>query len=357
MFSSPDGLCGIGELAERAGVSVKTVRFYSDSGLLPEASRSAGGHRRYGPGAVERLRLIRSLRTLDLPVAEVRRILDEQEGEGPAIAAGGALEDAVAGQLRAIGSQLAALRWREAALRLVQESPPGERADRLRLVGAVTVPPSTAPLARFWRAWLPPRMPARATSAFLEVAVPHPPDDPDPSQVLAFARLSAMTTGPCGGSTPCRPHAHQVAGSRGAAVLYAGLAEAYDLAGGPLRRGREPYPGEALDGFVNAYASAFGTRDTPGFRRLLSGQLAADPRIDRYWELTAELISPRGGPPEPTPGSAHDWLLAALDTQLGTGAGVPIRESAPASEDTDADSRRAGRGERTAREGGALTGG
>ncbi|WP_433572986.1 MerR family transcriptional regulator [Streptomyces sp. CA-251247] len=355
MFSSPDGLCGIGELAERAGVSVKTVRFYSDSGLLPEASRSAGGHRRYGPGALERLRLIRSLRTLDLPVAEVRRVLDEQDGEDPAVAAGGALEDAVAGQLRAIGSQLAALRWREAALRLVQESPPGERADRLRLVGAVTAPPSTAPLARFWRAWLPPRMPARATSAFLEVAVPHPPDDPDPAQVLAFARLSAMTTGPCGGSKPCRPHAHQVAGSRGAAVLYAGLAEAYELAGAQMRRDRGPYPGEALDGFVDAYASAFGTRDTPGFRRLLSGQLAADPRIDRYWELTAELISPPDGPPEPTPGSAHDWLLAALDSHVGTGAAVPAGESAPASEDTGADSRRAGRGERAADEGGALT--
>ncbi len=62
MFSSHDGLCTIGVLAGHAGVSVKTVRFYSDGGLLPEASRSAGGHRRYGPEAVERLALIRSLR-------------------------------------------------------------------------------------------------------------------------------------------------------------------------------------------------------------------------------------------------------------------------------------------------------
>ncbi|MER7399775.1 MerR family transcriptional regulator, partial [Streptomyces sp. NPDC000151] len=49
----------IGELAEQAGVTVKTVRFYSDRGLLPEAARSAGGHRRYGPEALDRLRLIR----------------------------------------------------------------------------------------------------------------------------------------------------------------------------------------------------------------------------------------------------------------------------------------------------------
>ncbi|MYR42958.1 MerR family transcriptional regulator, partial [Streptomyces sp. SID5910] len=143
-----DGLCGIGELAERAGVTVKTVRFYSDRGLLPEASRSAGGHRRYGPEALGRLRLIRSLRALGLAVPEVRRVLDEEDG------ASGVLEDAVAGRLREVGSELRALRWREAALRLVQECPPGERADRLRLVGAVAAPPSTEPLVRFWRGWL-----------------------------------------------------------------------------------------------------------------------------------------------------------------------------------------------------------
>src|SRR5690606_25741091 len=114
----------------------------SDRGLLPEASRSAGGHRRYAPEAVERLAMIRSLRGLDLPVPEVRRILDEQDerdgaGAEGADGTGGALEDAVAGRLRLLGSELAALRWREAALRLVQECPAAERPARLRLVGAV----------------------------------------------------------------------------------------------------------------------------------------------------------------------------------------------------------------------------
>lgn len=315
MFPSHDGLCGIGELAERAGVTVKAVRFYSDRGLLPEASRSAGGHRRYGPDALGRLRLVRSLRALGLPVREVHRILDEEDG------AGQVLEDAVAGQLRELGSQLKALRWREAALRLVQECRPGERADRLRLIGAVAAPPDTAPLARFWRAWLPPRMPAGATAAFLDVAVPQPPDDPDPAQVLAFARLYSFVTRPCTGTELPRPAAHGPTGTGRPDVLYAGLAQAYDLAGTQLRRGRRPGPGEELDSFVGAYAGAYGSRDTPAFRRLLAGQLAVDPRIDRYWELAAEVISPPGGPAEPTAGSAHDWLFAALDAQTAD-AGV-----------------------------------
>ncbi|MEU1472785.1 MerR family transcriptional regulator [Streptomyces sp. NPDC005761] len=315
MFTSPDGLCSIGELAERAGVTVKTVRFYSDNGLLPESARSAGGHRRYGPDSLGRLRLLRSLRSLGLPVREVRRVLDEEDG------AGRVLEDVVAGQLREVGSQLTALRWREAGMRLVLECPSGERAERLRLIGAVAGPPSTAPLARFWRAWLPPRMPARATAAFLEVAVVQPPDAPDPAQVLAFARLNALVTRPCTGAERPQPEAHKASGPRASTVLYAGLAQAYELAGAQVRRGVEPHPGEELDSFVDAYASAYGSRDTTAFRGLLAGQLAADPRIDRYWELTAEVITAPGRPPEPTPGTAHDWLFAALDAETAAAAG------------------------------------
>ncbi|MER5281102.1 MerR family transcriptional regulator [Streptomyces sp. NPDC002809] len=319
-MSHDDGLCSIGELAERAGITVKAVRFYSDNGLLPEASRSAGGHRRYGPDALGRLRMLRSLRGLGLPVREVRRVLDEEE-DGAEAGAGSVLEDVVAGQLRELGSQLTALRWREAGMRLVLECPPAERADRLRLIGAVAGPPNTAPLARFWRAWLPPRMPARATTAFLEVAVAQPPDDPTPAQVLAFARLNALVTRPCTGAERTQPEAHKASEARASAALYAGLAQAYELAGTQLRRGVEPHSGEELDSFVGAYASAYDSRDTPAFRGLLAGQLAADPRIDRYWELTADVITAPGGPPEPTPGSAHDWLFAALDAQTAAAAG------------------------------------
>lgn len=304
---SHEDLWSIGELAERAGVTVKTVRFYSDRALLPEASRSGGGHRRYGPEALERLRLIRSLRALDLPLTEVRRVLEDEGADGRV------LEDAVAGRLRELGSELKTLRWREAALRLVRECPPEKRADRLRLIGAVSSPPSTAPLARFWRGWLPPRMPARATSAFLEVAVPQPPDEPAPAQVLAFAQLHAMTTAPCPAGRQPQPDVHRVAGARGAVVLYAGLAEAYELTGPQLRLARDPLPGEALDAYVAVYARVYGSRDTREFRRLLAARLAAGPRLDRYWELTAVVLTPPGGRAEPTPGAADDWLRAALE--------------------------------------------
>ncbi|MGW6543485.1 helix-turn-helix domain-containing protein [Streptomyces massasporeus] len=306
MSTSNELLWSIGELAERAGATVKTVRFYSDEGLLPEAARSSGGHRRYGPRALERLRLIRSLRTLDLPLPEIRRVLEDEDAAGPA------LEDAVDSRLRELGNELKALRWREAALQLVRDCPPAQRVGRVRLLGALTTPPSTAPLARFWRAWLPPRMPRRATAAFLEAAVPEPPDEPHPSQALAFAQLHAMTTAPCPGSRQPQPEVHRVAGASGAALLYEGLVEAFELAAPHLRAARDPRPGEALDAYVAAYAGAYRSRDTPDFRRMLDAHLSTDPRLDRYWELTAVVLTPPGGSPQPTPGSADDWLRAAL---------------------------------------------
>ncbi|WP_369198220.1 helix-turn-helix domain-containing protein [Streptomyces djakartensis] len=311
---SDEQFWSIGELAERAGVTVKTVRFYSDRGLLPESARSGGGHRRYGPQALERLRLIRSLRALDLSVPQVRRVVEDRGG------AGRVLEEAVASRLRELGGELTAMRWRAAALRLVGECPPAERAERLRILGALSSPPSTAPLVRFWRGWLPPRMPARVTAAFLEAAVPQPPDDPTPEHVLAFARLHAMTTAPCPAGRRPQPDVHRVAGAGGASLLYAGLIEAFDLAGPQVRRHRAPHAGEALDAYVAAYASAYGSRDTREFRRLLAARLAAEPRLDRYWELTAVLRTPPAGLPEPTPGTADGWLRGALEQDNASAA-------------------------------------
>lgn len=301
-----DSMWSIGELAERAGVTVKTVRFYSDRGLLPDGPRSAGGHRRYGPEALDRLRVIRALRALDLPVPDVSRVL------GQADAAEDVLDDVIAGQLRDVGSQLAALRWRESALQLLQDCTPAERAERLLLVGAVSAPPSTAAPARFWRRWLPARMPARVVAAVLDEAVPQLPADPTPAHVLAFARLHAFTSGACDGGDRGQPAAHRTEEGYRPGVLYEGLREAYALASPQLRAERSPHEGEALDCFVSAYAAARGVRDTPAFRRRLSGVLASDPRIDHYWRLVAELA----GPSRPTAGAAHDWLCAALDGQV-----------------------------------------
>lgn len=66
----------IGELASRAGCDVQTVRFYEREGLLEEPGRESSGYRRYGDRHLTRLNFIRHCRSLDIPLAEVRQLLD-----------------------------------------------------------------------------------------------------------------------------------------------------------------------------------------------------------------------------------------------------------------------------------------
>ena len=68
----------IGELAQQSGVATKTIRFYSDSGLLPPTTVTDAGYRLYSDADRARLALIRSLRELDLDLDTIKRLLAEQ---------------------------------------------------------------------------------------------------------------------------------------------------------------------------------------------------------------------------------------------------------------------------------------
>src|SRR5689334_7708081 len=65
----------IGELAKTAGTTVETVRYYEKEGLLPAPDRGENNYRSYGPQHVDRLRLIRNCRALDMTQDEIRAIL------------------------------------------------------------------------------------------------------------------------------------------------------------------------------------------------------------------------------------------------------------------------------------------
>ncbi|MCE3031497.1 MerR family transcriptional regulator [Streptomyces sp. CMSTAAHL-2] len=69
------GLLTIGELARATGLSVRTIRYWSDEGVLTPVTRSPGGYRLYDAQGVARLELIRTLRELGLGLDDVRRVL------------------------------------------------------------------------------------------------------------------------------------------------------------------------------------------------------------------------------------------------------------------------------------------
>jgi len=64
----------IGELALRAGVSVRALRYYEEQGLLA-ASRSGGGQRHYPEAAVDRVQLIQLLYGAGLPSRTIAELL------------------------------------------------------------------------------------------------------------------------------------------------------------------------------------------------------------------------------------------------------------------------------------------
>lgn len=73
----------IGELAERTGVRVRTIRFYEEAGLLPAPRRTRGGQREYDEDAVTRLRFARSAQALGLSLAQIAEVLRVRDRGGP----------------------------------------------------------------------------------------------------------------------------------------------------------------------------------------------------------------------------------------------------------------------------------
>ncbi|MDA8399406.1 MAG: heavy metal-responsive transcriptional regulator [Actinomycetota bacterium] len=74
----------IGELADAAGVNPKTIRFYEQTGLLPEPRRTPSGYREYDDADEERLLFIKTAQRLGLTLADIREILAFRDrGERP----------------------------------------------------------------------------------------------------------------------------------------------------------------------------------------------------------------------------------------------------------------------------------
>jgi len=71
-----DELYQIGEVAKRVVLSLRTVRYYEEVGLVIPASRSTGNFRLYDDDAIERLLIIKQMKPLDFTLDEMREVLD-----------------------------------------------------------------------------------------------------------------------------------------------------------------------------------------------------------------------------------------------------------------------------------------
>lgn len=73
---SRTGLLQIGEVAEQVGLSLRTVRYYEEVGLLSPPTRTGGGFRLYDDGHLEQLRTIKQMKPLDFSIEEMRELLE-----------------------------------------------------------------------------------------------------------------------------------------------------------------------------------------------------------------------------------------------------------------------------------------
>ncbi len=73
-------LMRIGELADRTGLSLPTIRHYDETGLLSPSARTAGNFRLYSEADYEKLMVIRRMKPLGFTVEEMRQLLVAVEG-------------------------------------------------------------------------------------------------------------------------------------------------------------------------------------------------------------------------------------------------------------------------------------
>ncbi|MEU9572477.1 MerR family transcriptional regulator [Streptomyces massasporeus] len=289
----------IGRLARRTGLSVRTLRFWSDEGAVPPVARSASGYRLYDAGSVARVELVRTLRELGLGLDEVCRVLSGRTTVAEVADAHVAALDAQIRSLKVTRAVLSTVATRgstaeETALmnRLARLS----AAERKQVVdefkeevfGGLDVEPRVRD--RF-----------RAYSVDL-------PDDPTPEQVDAWIELAELVRDP-GFRARLRTWMElntPVPGQGrppGASIWWA--RQVVQTVAAARRRGVAPEGPEA----AGMLSELFGDADRAAVVRSLEAGIEA--RAERFRTLVARV---RGQDASPDATEELEWLKRALHT-------------------------------------------
>lgn len=298
----------IGELSRRTGLPVRTIRFWSDAGVVPPTGRTPAGYRLYDAEALARLELVRTLRELGFDLATVRRVLDREV----------TLSDVVTAHAEAVDAQIRILALRRAVLRAVAKR--GSSTEEIELMNRLA---KLSEVERnrvltdfhdevFGGLDIDPDFERR-----MRGVTPGLPDDPTPEQVDAWVELAELVQDPgfrAGTRRMAEAHSAERGAGEGTAAPAAGGVETVvaELAGEAVVRGVSPASDEAravLNPIVDALR---GERpDTPGLRAATAERLATgtDSRAERYWQLLAVI---NGWEPWPTMTPAFEWTIEAL---------------------------------------------
>jgi DNA-binding transcriptional MerR regulator len=188
MIDDGTGLLTIGELARATGLTVRTIRYWSDEGALPPVARSSGGYRLYDAASVARLELIRTLRELGLGLDDVRKVL---AGETT-------VAEVAAAHVTALDAQISSLKVTRAVLSSVARR--GSTAEEMTLMNKLARL-SAAERKRIMEEFVEelfhgldsvdPAIQERMRSIAVDL-----PQEPTPEQVDAWVELAEMVQDP-----------------------------------------------------------------------------------------------------------------------------------------------------------------
>lgn len=302
MIDDGTGLLTIGELARATGLTVRTIRYWSDEGALPEVARSAGGYRLYDTASVARLELVRTLRELGLGLDDVRKVLAGERTVAEVAAAHVAALDARIRSLKVTRAVLSTVARRGSSAEettLMNKLARLSAAERQRIVddfveeifrGLDTADP-----------WI------RERTRNLGVALP---DDPTPEQVDAWVELAELLQNPDFRAAMRRMIEFNAAGRD--AETPAGASQVFfrrlaDLVGAARERGVAPESPEADAVLTEVFGE--GTDRAAVLRRIDLGN-----EVARYRELASVI---KGEPEPPRYQEEFGWVVAALEAWPG----------------------------------------
>lgn len=293
------------------GVPVKTIRFWSDQGLVPPADRTPTGYRLYGNDAQVRLGLVRTLRDLGVDLATTRKIVDREIGVAEVARAHAAAVQVRINAMRLQHSVLEAIAGRGTTtaeeITLMHKLAQLSDSERRQLINDFI--DETFAGLDLGAEFLPQ----------MRAVMPDLPDRPTQAQIDAWIELGELIQ-----DNSFRTVLRQAAVEQARAVAEVGDTSAdghralasmlQEKAGAAIEAGIAPESADAqpvLDELVAAYAAHTGKVDGPRFRVWLLHLLesSSDRRYERYWQLLAVI---NGQPAGSSIMPAAEWLTAAL---------------------------------------------
>ncbi|MFD3537027.1 MerR family transcriptional regulator [Streptomyces sp. NPDC058664] len=303
-----DTLYSIGELARRTGLTVKTIRFYSDRGIVAPADRSPAGYRLYNIDAVARLDLVRTLRELGLDLPTIRKVVDRELS----------LPEVAAAHAEALEVQIGVLCLRRAVLMAVAErgSTP-EETELMHRLAQLSEDERRCLIGDFLNAVFGGLDAAPAFAGVMRSMTPELPDNPEAEQVQAWVELAEMSLDPDFRTMVRRMAEDQAAEQTRSDTMGPRrdiAAIVRDQAGPALTAGIDPASPQAdpiVAAFTAHYAHLLGRPDDVELRRRLATRLESvnDPRRERYLQLLAAV---NGWPPPESLAPVLDWSVQAL---------------------------------------------